>query len=144
MDGFHRSLGSRAKHQRCLLYFVSGWTLTDEGKFKGAVIYSFLLGLLMEVLSAVRGAAAHYLRKPVLMRILCLTVIYGIQALLGYLLMFLAMTFSVEILVAAVVGLCVGNLALFRYEDFQPPRKRRDQAANQVDGQLREPLLSQG
>lgn len=146
MDGFHRSLNSQKK-QPCLIYFVSGWLLDDQDKFKGAVVYSFLLAILMESLSAVRGAASHYVRSP-LSRFLVLTLIYGVQGLLGYLLMFLAMTFSVEILLAAVVGLAVGNLAFFRYQDFQPHRKRRgrplppQQQQQGSSGGEREPLLS--
>ena len=157
MDGFHRSLhrhgsssNNNSTHQQqlpdCLIYFVTGWVLDDRDKFKGAVVYSFLLAILMECLSAVRGAAAHYVRRP-LPRFVCLTTIYGLQALLGYLLMFLAMTFSVEILAAAVVGLSVGNLAFFRYHDFQPHRKRRPMgpAQNETGGGGRsetEPLLA--
>ena len=148
MDGFHRSLNPHKKPP-CLVYFVSGWLLDDQDKFKGAVVYSFLLAILMESLSAVRGAASHYVRSP-LSRFLVLTLIYGVQGLLGYLLMFLAMTFSVEILLAAVVGLAVGNLAFFRYQDFQPHRKRRghplppqqQQQQPGPSGGEREPLLS--
>lgn len=123
IDGFHRSIPRHDK-QRCLIYLVSGWVLDDQDKFKGAIVYSFLLAILMESLSAMRGAVSHYVRSPV-PRFICLTLIYALQALLGYLLMFLAMMFSGEILLAAVVGLCVGNLAFFRYQDFQPHRKRR-------------------
>ena len=140
MDGFHRSIHRHDK-QRCLIYLVSGWVLDDEDKFKGAVVYSFLLAILMESLSAIRGAASHYVRSPV-PRFICLTLIYALQALLGYLLMFLAMTFSVEILLAALVGLCVGNLAFFRYEDFQPHRKRRSPHPTTNPTSEREPLLS--
>lgn len=136
MDGFHRSLlphhnnntndNHRQAQPACLIYFVSGWILDDEDKFKGAMMFSFLLGLCMEILSASRGAASHYVRRPAWARVLCLTTIYAVQGLLGYLLMFLAMTFSLEIILATVLGLCVGNLAFFRYEDFQPHRKRRN------------------
>jgi hypothetical protein len=135
MDGFHWSL-HHPSHQDnnstatmtppdCLIYFVTGWVLDDADKFKGAGIFSFLLALCMEILSAIRGVAAHYLHQSRWIRFLGLTLIYGLQAFLGYLLMFLSMTFSIEILLAAIVGLCVGNLAFFRYEDFAPPRRRR-------------------
>ena len=152
MDGFHWSI----RHQNndhdkstttCLIYLVSGWVLDDKDKFKGAMVFSFLLALLMEVLSAVRGAASHYIRRKhyPLLRFACLTIVYCLQAFLGYGLMFLAMTFSVEILGAAVMGLCLGNLAFFRYQDFQPHRRRRRQQqrhpTNGPDRGLQEPLL---
>lgn len=136
MDGFHWSLHHPSHPNNntatgtttppdCLIYFVTGWVLDDADKFKGAIIFSFLLALCMEILSAIRGAAAHYLHQNKWLRFVGLTLIYGLQALLGYLLMFLSMTFSIEILLAAIVGLCVGNIALFRYEEFAPPQRRR-------------------
>mmetsp|Transcript_17459 Transcript_17459/g.35133 ORF Transcript_17459/g.35133 Transcript_17459/m.35133 type:complete len:185 (+) Transcript_17459:117-671(+) len=158
MDGFHRSLGDGkgTATPDCLIYLVSGWVLDDKDKFKGALVFSFLLAILMEVFSAVRGAASHWIQKNrPLARFVCLTLIYTLQAILGYLLMFLAMTYSIEILLATVAGLCVGNLAFFRYEDFQPHRKRRNHHRPQqqqrrrqqpppqqgADDALRQPLL---
>lgn len=135
MDGFHWSLHQK-KAPECLIYFVTGWVLDDEDKFKGAIVFSFLLSLLMEILSAIRGAASHYLQSP-WARFFGLTLIYALQALLGYILMFLVMTFSFEILFAAVIGLAMGNLLFFRYEDFAPQRRRR--AGPQS---LQQPLLS--
>lgn len=85
MDGFHRSLhgngteGGQTTTMDCLVYLVSGWVLDDADKFKGAMVFSFLLAILMEALSAIRGTASHWIRRP-LPRFVCLTVIYGVQA----------------------------------------------------------------
>ena len=69
--------------------------------------------------------SSHQFRIRRLLVSCTLTLIYGLQALLGYLLMFMAMSFSLEILGATVLGLMVGNLVLFRYHEFAPRTKRQ-------------------
>jgi hypothetical protein len=181
MDGFHWSLWWRshnttttattttttAKPPHCLVYFVSSWELSDEGKFKGAMVFSFLMGLLMEGLSAMRAAVSrqgekhhHHTssntnRQRRLHHFL-MTFIYAIQALLGYLLMFLAMAYSMELVLSTILGLVVGNLCLIRYEypkassrrvDYVPPppstptTTAATQPSNNSNCPEREPLL---
>jgi Ctr copper transporter family len=150
MDGFHWSLWRRShnntsssalpaaadmvhKPPRCLVYFVSSWELSEEGKFKGAMVFSFLMGLLMEGLSAMRAAVSRHgekshssaKRKRNLHHVL-MTLIYALQGLLGYLLMFLTMAYSVELVLSTVLGLVVGNLCLIRYEYPKASSRRVD------------------
>ena len=200
----------------CLVYLVPTWMLDTRGSFEGAVVFSFWLAFLLEVLSALRDhvlrmhhgllrmklptnqqhqpqphqqreeqhdehepllesvvtpqeserttttrrrrrivdaveptspslvnattattsdnntrnhnrhlQSSHQFRIRRLLVSCTLTLIYGLQALLGYLLMFMAMSFSLEILGATVLGLMVGNLVLFRYHEFAPRTKRQ-------------------
>ena len=67
----------------------------------------------------------HHIRIRRILVASVLTLIYGLQALFGYLLMFMAMSFSLEILGATILGLMVGNLVLFRYHEFAPRTKRQ-------------------
>lgn len=194
MDGFHWSLFWRGSHNetntttttttttkppRCLVYFVSSWELSEEGKFKGAMVFSFLMGLLMEGLSAMRSAVSRQGEKSAgssssshnillsnrqrHLHHFLMTFIYAVQGLLGYLLMFLAMAYSMELVLSTVLGLVVGNVCLIRYEypkassrrvDYVPPTAASTTAAtttlafnnnkqnNNNNCAEREPLLS--
>jgi Ctr copper transporter family len=144
MDGFHWSLwrshndttnnstaATTTKPPRCLVYFVSSWELSQEGKFKGAMVFSFLMGLLMEGLSAMRAAVSRQGEKSSSRRRrnlhhFLMTFIYSLQGLLGYLLMFLAMAYSMELVLSTVLGLVVGNLCLIRYEYPKASSRRVD------------------
>lgn len=159
----------------CLTYFVPTWLLSTSGQFVGAMIFSFLLALFMEILSALREIALHHwlpppkqrqhqqpphngqqyqqalprrdwlqeeipndlnndnrtnrfiaqqkMKKAAIWKQIILCLIYLLQTTLGYLLMFMAMSFSIEIILSAVAGLMVGNLLFFRYT--RPPAKTR-------------------
>lgn len=125
MDGFHFSLlgrsatetetvQGRCQLQPCLTYFVRSWQLTESGKFKGAVVFSFLLAIVMEALTASRVVISRTFSKgnrqdSGLTQHCLLTGIYCFQALLGYAIMFLTMSFSIELLFAVVAGFMVGN-----------------------------------
>ena len=158
MDGFHwTSSSSQNKINSnstsatsvlpCLSYLVPSWFLTDRSSFEGAVVFSFLLALLLEILSAVRGLTQHTFSQRPLLRHVLLTMLYALQSILGSLCMFLSMTFSYEILLSTIAGLMVGNLVLFRYRAFQPARKRLHRIQAQslhpttTDSPLEEPLL---
>jgi len=138
MDGFHFSLGHQSK---CLVYLVNPWFLSDAGKFKGAMVFSFLLALCLEGLSAIRRGIYRSMGKS---RVL-LTIIYALQGLLGYVIMFLAMSFSIELILSVVFGLAFGNLLFFRYEDFTPPRRQQNMEQmllqSEEENNLRRPLL---
>jgi len=124
MDGFRSSLfgsGRRGgSNAGCLSYLLPGWKLTDRGKFYGAVLYSVLLGMLLEVSSSIRRRLDAFLkqrrRRRRLAHRFALIVMYAFQAALGYLVMLLAMTYSVEILLAVVSGVMLGNLCFIRYD----------------------------
>jgi Ctr copper transporter family len=125
MDGFHWTmlLPRGRPSSQCLNYFLANWKLGNPSQFRGAMLFSFLLALLLEGLSVARTACIRYFVTLELDRLsrtsesrwngflqhLCLTIIYGLHALLGYLLMFIVMSYSVELVASVIVGLIVGN-----------------------------------
>ena len=215
-EGFPPFIAKQQQPPPCLVYLVPTWMLEDRGSFEGAVMFSFLLALLMEVLSSLRGIIVgrqdHQPQHIQMMNppqdddhtqsrnhssssssidrnrsTMALTMadrdgdestsqprhqqqqedgnanqhpqqqqrrrhmpwvqhallnfIYAIQAILGYLLMFMAMSFSSEIILATVSGLMIGNLLFFRYQDFQSPTKRRRRQQQQQQQQQQLPSI---
>ena len=59
MDGFRWTLFLKHPSPQCLNYFVKSWRLEDPAKFRGAVLYTFLLAILVEGLSSARGAVVR-------------------------------------------------------------------------------------
>jgi Ctr copper transporter family len=125
MDGFHWTMLLPRGHpsSQCLNYFVASWKLENPSQFHGALLFSFLLALLLEGLSKARTLCIRYfvgleldrrsrtseLRLNEFLQQLCLTIIYGLQAVLGYLLMFIVMSYSIELMTSVIAGLIVGN-----------------------------------
>lgn len=118
----------------CISYFVQSWVLDDAGKFKGAMIYSFLLGLLTQGLIVFRVIVSSKAEQRRLKKYLLVS-IYVLQVLMGYILMFLAMTYSVELLLSTVVGVAFGYYLFHKAE-----HPESNQNAPKVG--LREPLLT--
>jgi zinc transporter ZupT len=135
MDGFHRSLRGK---QSCLNYFVATWRLTDRGKFRGACVFTVLLGILIEGLSAARAFVVRRSAKNLRRKHWLLTAIYAVQAPLGYMLMLISMSFSVELFLSVLVGLAAGNMIFIRYEEEKAsavtaaaaPQQRRNPRGN--------------
>ena len=119
MDGLHWSLFVQHPQRNCLNYFVNTWKLENSSAFRGACFFSFLLALLVEGLSAVRLKIIQSTRSH-----LALTAIYGIQGLLGYMIMIIVMSFSIELILSVVAGLIVGHwLLVMRIEEARPSRE---------------------
>lgn len=143
MDGFHWTLLKRPSPQ-CLNYFVRSWRLENASKFKGAMLFTFLLAVLVEALSAMRGSIVRNMKRQ---QHVVLTVIYGIQALLGYILMLVTMSFSIELVLSLILGLMMGNLFFMKYEKLTvrntPNNSRQEEDAEEsrallvVNGNLR-------
>ena len=117
MDGFHWSLFLRPSPQ-CLNYFVQSWRLDNASKFRGAMLFTFLLAILVEGLSSARSVLVrsnHNFLADRQHQHLALTAIYAVQTLLGYILMLVTMSFSIELFLSVVTGLMVGNLLFIRY-----------------------------
>jgi Ctr copper transporter family len=113
MDGFHWTLFLKKPSPQCLNYFVASWKLEDAGKFKGAMLFTFLLAVLVEGISYFRGSAVRHLKAY---KHAFLTLIYAVQALFGYLLMIITMSFSAELILSVIAGLMLGNLLFMRYD----------------------------
>ena len=122
MDGFHWSMFlRRPPAPQCLNYFVQSWRLDNASQFQGAMLFTFLLAILVEGLSSARSVLVRRSNIPNNTRAAyqhqhaLLTAIYALQTLLGYILMLVTMSFSVELFLSVVVGLMVGNLLFIRY-----------------------------
>ena len=131
MDGFRFSLlGGTNKNQPCLNLLVPGWTLDSYWKFGFAAVGVFALAVLVEGFSKLRhkvvraakeqrrrqrqsSSPRSFYRHPALLR-LAVTSLHGLQALLGYILMLVAMTFSLELLLCVCCGLAVGYAVFFQ------------------------------
>ena len=125
MEGFKFSTSAS---EPCLNLFFPDWTLDTSGKFYAACAGVLVLAIVVEGLSALRyrivrsvkrvhqSPSAELSSSTQALR-LVVTLLHGLQGLLGYLLMLAVMTFSVELLLAVVVGLAIGYGAFFQYEE---------------------------
>jgi hypothetical protein len=116
MDGFHWSLdNSNSQHQPpCLNYLIESWLLDQGTKFRGAMLFTFLLAFFTEGLSAIRGCILRRVPKRTILRAILLSIVYGLQTLMGYMIMFVAMMYSVELFFSVAVGLAFGNAIFLR------------------------------
>lgn len=151
MDGFHFSILQPSRNNNndmmngmpnhnCLYYFVNTWKLDNYGKFQGAMVFTFLLALLIEGITFVRCRILQYyskssicnndstdhssrnnrpysVRTNTVLRHVLLTICYTVQAFFGYILMLISMSYSVELIASVIGGLMVGNLLFMRYDD---------------------------
>ena len=107
MDGYQLVLfGSDSL---CLNFLFPSFTLSSRAKFCCALLVCFALGVAVEVLTSFRRKVFKQSRKRGKSARGTLTALHGAQALLGYLLMCLAMSYSVEVLGAVVLGLMAGH-----------------------------------
>lgn len=121
MDGFHWSLGQHSDpegnaHKRppCLNYLFASFLLDEGRKFHYALVVTMMVAIATESLSVLRHYVMVSLPKASIARGMVLTLVYALQSLMGYIIMFVAMTYSMELFLAVGVGLAVGH-ALFRY-----------------------------
>lgn len=105
MEGF--IWPSSATRQSCVRMLFVPWVLDTPSKYTGGCIGTFLFGMFVEFLSVLRRQIKPEFSKPVIYALSML--VLGAQATCGYFLMFLAMTFSIPIFMAAVFGLMVGH-----------------------------------
>lgn len=110
MDGFRFSLSGNSP---CLNLYFPSWTLDTRGKFWWAMVGVVLLGIVTEGISKLRSLLSKNLTGSA--KRWTITLLHGLQALVGYILMLATMTFSVELLACVIVGLGLG-FALF-YDD---------------------------
>ena len=145
MDGFRAPLWAYLFHHQpasaapppCLNFLLRSWTLDTPLKFGAAMATVLMLGIGVEALAAARsgGALQSYLRRhrrrhpprSVTCRltprqrkwILQSAVVVGshvLQALCGYALMLAAMSYSVELLGSALIGLGIGYALCFEVD----------------------------
>ncbi|CAB9497991.1 Ctr copper transporter family [Seminavis robusta] len=119
MDGFRFAM---AGNQPCLNLYFPSWTLDTRWKFSGSLLLVFLLAFGTEAVSKFRhvlskrpiaGRGDYQARRT---RQMMISALHGFQALLGYVVMLATMTFSIEILLAVVLGLSTGYYYYFAGE----------------------------
>jgi hypothetical protein len=140
LKGFRRSLASSKHMLPCLSYYVRSWVLNDEGKFKGAMIYSFLLGIVTQGLAVTRAIVFAHVKQPRVRKYLMVS-IYVLQVYMGYMIMLVAMMYSVELLLSAVTGLACGYCLFHKSE--APHTTTRTISAERRSSEMREPLLDE-
>lgn len=143
VDGFRFSF-SHNSTSPCLSYYVRSWKLSMSGKFRGAMVFSFLLALLTEGLAATRFLLIDYIHQPSndnsvgaatttttsTNRKLVLTSIYALQSWLGTMIMLVSMMYSIELLISVVAGLMVGNFLFVRDHS----RKKNQRTSTSMGG----------
>jgi copper transporter 1 len=104
--------------QECINLLFPGWTLDTAGKFAAAMIGVFFMALFLEGLSKYRhylsecGKGAPKSKKQHFK--LGITALHGVQAILGYAVMLISMTFSAELLFMIISGLKSGHYVFFQ------------------------------
>ena len=124
MEGFKFSL---LHTEPCLNLFLPSWTLDTVTKFHLAMVAVFAVSFLLEGLSAwryriVKSVQRHQQSSSGILSTtfglrLVVTLMHGLQGLLGYLVMLAVMTYSLELLLTVVAGLALGYAVFFQYEE---------------------------
>ena len=127
MGGFQWSLGKHDTKPDCLNYFVPAWKLDDRGKFTGAMVYSFLLGIMTEAITNLQIWLRPFLGTGRL-RKFTMPLLFALQQWLGYISMMITMMYSIELFGSLLLGLVLGRL-LFLPRSVTKPIVRTDQSA---------------
>ena len=113
MDGFRSAFEDSTPP--CINLYVADWTLSSVGKYVGGMFGAFLVGLLVECTSFVRKYV-HRRRGDSQKSRMGLVFLHFVQSVLGYLAMFAAMTYSIELFAAVCLGATTGY-ALLHLDD---------------------------
>jgi hypothetical protein len=126
-------MNSKNNKADCLTYLVEHWKLDTAGQFVGAMVYSFLLALMTEALTSVQGRIKNYLPIGSRTRTVIMSIFYAVQQFSGYLVMFIAMTYSIELFASALLGLMAGNFLYLRGSD---PDEEEDDDEDEQEGMV--------
>jgi hypothetical protein len=113
MDGFRSAFEDSTPP--CINLYVADWTLSSVGKYVGGMFGAFFVGLLVEGTSFVRKYI-HRRRRDMSWARMGLVGLHFLQSVLGYLAMFAAMTYSIELFAAVCLGATTGY-ALLHLDD---------------------------
>ncbi len=115
MEGFASLLGGRSGATACLNFLVVGWSLDSPLKFALACAATLLMGVAVHYLTLLR-VSLPLSHKPGSRRYNAIALLlHAVQVLLGYFLMLVAMTYSVELFCMVLLGLSAGY-ALFNLQ----------------------------
>lgn len=108
MEGFVSLFDPVREQSPCLVMFFNCWALDGFGKFVVAWVGAVVGGVLSEGLLAVRaGAVQKYCGSGKMATVLNIF-LYTAHRVVGYAIMLIAMTYSVEMFVAVILGLTTG------------------------------------
>lgn len=112
----------------CVILFISSWVLNTRAKFFVAFLGIFVLGSISEGLVQVRRELRRKNTSPPWL----FTGLYVAHITVGYALMLAAMTFSVELFLAVILGLGTGHHFLNKE---QIVTRRADPCCGDADGE---------
>lgn len=141
MDGFHSTLSSRSSNLMCLNLFFPHWTLDTELKFYAAMAFVIGLGILVEAVGLWKMVYLSRMSMRSQKQKVRLSCIHTLQAFLGYMLMLVTMTYSLELLLCAVFGLSTGYSLFFQSKWKLTNRKESNGDSNESSPS---PLSSSG
>lgn len=140
MGGFQSALFSKSPAD-CITFLFVDWKLDRPGKFVLAMVCTFLLAVVSE---GTASGQTHLLRNYLLegtskpRRKAIMTAVYGFQQLVGWMLMLISMTFSVELFGSVLLGLWVGKLLFPSAADDESNLRTQLQRRSSDDGLLRD------
>jgi Ctr copper transporter family len=120
---------------RCLSLLLPSWTLDSRGKFLCACGGVVAFAVAVEGLTKLRYYQQQQQQQQQLQQqrrsspsllVMLVPFLHGLQALAGYLLMLIAMTYSVELLLSVMIGLALGYQFFF----YRSPAAHRGISAN--------------
>lgn len=135
MFGFRFFLDGKRPY---LNFFLESWTLDTKPKYVGAMIAVFFMAILLEALPHFRRSLLRQARVKRWSDNLShktITLLYGFQELVSFLLMLTVMMFSAEFLIMAVAGLVAGHMLLPKERiSRQQDKGESDSDGNASDG----------
>jgi len=105
MLGFQGAFNGNA----CVLFLFQGWNLDTPTKYALAVVGTLLMGFVSQALVFARKRYACRARGYPLFLRMAQSVFYGVQMVLIYALMLLAMTYEAVLFTALILGLVIGH-----------------------------------
>lgn len=94
----------------CVAFLFQPWVLSTTAKFAIACLGTLAMGLAVEGLVALRRALlARWKPRSWVAKSAGMLGLYGLQVMLGYLLMLVSMTYQVELFVCVILGLMAGH-----------------------------------
>ena len=122
MSGFQSLASSKDGATECLNLFFEEWTLDNDSRFAVACFGIFFLGLIIELLVLCRRLLFERYSKS-FWRDVGMVILHGVNVVLSYFIMLVAMTYNVELFSMAVTGLTVGYMF---FNLTEPPRHTTD------------------
>lgn len=103
MDGFQwNSL-------TCVVYLFPGWILNTEMRLILASLGTILFGFALEGVIYARRTLLQQINGR-MMKLCTSTIMYGLQITMGYLIMLVVMTYSVQLFTSTIIGLMAGHV----------------------------------